>query len=175
MHELLLFASVPASHHHDLLQQLAGFTAMQPRRRLERRLVFKAPSPRNRINPRLGGGGSQDLQQSAEVQRLSKMLANATYYTQLVGLVTEADFGTTSTDDYDVDSQLWRMEWRDIPDAGTRSAVTSRVMSTVALPPGDIVTPMRAWGYRYVRVIELAGGWSKELLMYVGEATKLNT
>lgn len=109
------------------------------------------------------------------MQRLSKMLANATYYTQLVGLVTEADFGTTSTDDYDVDSQLWRMEWRDIPDAGTRSAVTSRVMSTVALPPGDIVTPMRAWGYRYVRVIELAGGWSKELLMYVGEATKLNT
>lgn len=144
MHELLLFASVPAHQHQELLQQLAGLTAMQPRHRLERHLVFKAHSNAGRINARIGG--SQDLQ-GGEVQRLSKMLTSSMYYTRVVGLVTERDFGAP-TDQYDIDSQIWRMEWRDLPEAGTRSAVTSRLMANASLPQGDVLTPMNSWGYR---------------------------
>ncbi|KAH8697177.1 putative RNA polymerase II mediator complex subunit Srb5 [Talaromyces proteolyticus] len=147
MHELLLFASAPANQHHELLQQLAGLTAMQPRHRLERHLVFKATRKTGQINTRLGGG-SQDVQ-GAELQRLTKMLTGATYYTQVVGVVNESDFGA-STDTYDFDSQLWRMEWRDIPEAGTRSAVTSRLMSNAVLPHGDVVATMNSWGYEFV-------------------------
>jgi mediator of RNA polymerase II transcription subunit 18 len=155
MHELLLFASVPADQHYELLQQLAGLAAMQPRHRIERRLVFKASRKTGNINTRLGGG-TQDVQ-GAELQRLTKMLTGATYYTQAVGLVRESDFGAaaaeTITDDdkaYDFENQLWRMEWRDIPEAGTRSAVTSRLMANALLPQGDVVTTMSSWGYEYV-------------------------
>lgn len=161
MHELLLFASVPAHQHHDLLQQLAGLTAMQPRYRLERRLLFKAYRKPGYVNTRIGG--SQDLQ-SSEMQRLTKMLNGGMYYTQVVGPVHERDFGSippplmgpgadgkqAADHEYEFDEQPWRLEFRDIPEAGTRSAVTSRVMSNATLPRGDMILPMSAWGYRSV-------------------------
>lgn len=161
MHELLLFASVPAHQHHDLLQQLAGLTAMQPRRRFERRLLFKAYRKPGYVNTRIGG--SQDVQAS-ELQRLTKMLNGGMFYTQVVGPVSESDFGSTppsGTDEkkhgtgddeswYDFEDQQWRLEFRDIPEAATRSAVTARVMASASLPQGDVVPPMNAWGYRSV-------------------------
>ena len=169
MHELLLFASVPAHQHHELLQQLAGLTAMQPRHRLERRLIFKAYRKPGLINTRVGA--SQDLQGN-EMQRLNKMLNGGMFYTQVVGPVSEADFGAQSsaassgdpdapmsgTDSgakleyrpYSYENQPWKLEFRDIPEAGTRSAVTTRLMASASLPKGDITTPMNAWGYRSV-------------------------
>ncbi|KAL2013807.1 hypothetical protein VTN00DRAFT_1332 [Thermoascus crustaceus] len=156
MHELLLFASVPAHQHHDLLQQLAGLTAMQPRRRFERRLLFKAYRKPGYVNTRIGG--SQDLQAS-ELQRLTKMLNGGMFYTQVVGPVTESDFGSTppsGTDEkrdedwYEFEDQPWRLEFRDIPEVATRSAVTARVMASASLPRGDVVPPMNAWGYSFV-------------------------
>ncbi|KAA8644839.1 hypothetical protein EYZ11_010954 [Aspergillus tanneri] len=166
MHELLLFASVPAHQHHELLQQLTGLTAMQPSHRLERRLVFKAYRKPGLINTRVGA--SQELQ-GAEVQRLNKMLNGGMFYTQVVGPVSEADFGAkpapTSLGDTDVtmsgtdvknghfysyDNQPWKLEFRDIPEAGTRSAVTARLMASAGLPKGDISTPMNAWGYSFI-------------------------
>lgn len=152
MHEQSLFASVPVHQHHELLQQLAGLTAMQPRHCLERRLIFKAYR-----KPGLAGrtGASQDLQQG-DLQRLNKMLNGNMYYTQVVGPVSEKDFGSTvpetGTDKfvsvYDYEQQPWKLEFRDIPEAGTRSAVTSRLMSSATLPRGDIVPSMNAWGYK---------------------------
>ncbi|KAJ5130108.1 uncharacterized protein N7515_006147 [Penicillium bovifimosum] len=166
MHEQSLFASVPVHQHHELLQQLAGLTAMQPRHCLERRLIFKAFR-----KPGLAGrtGASQDLQQG-DLQRLNKMLNGNLYYTQVIGSVSEQDFGSTAQIDqdtqmagtdnaerdgspsssYDYERQSWRLEFRDIPEAGTRSAVTSRFMSSAALPRGDVVQAMNAWGYNFV-------------------------
>ncbi|CAG8130281.1 unnamed protein product [Penicillium salamii] len=153
MHEQSLFASVPAHQHHELLQQLAGLTAMQPRHCLERRLIFKAFR-----KPGLAGrtGASQDLQQG-DMQRLNKMLNGNTYYTQAVGPVTEADFGSSDSDAqmigtepiYDYGQQPWKLEFRDIPEAGTRSAVTSRLMSSAVLPRGNVIPLMFAWGYNF--------------------------
>lgn len=166
MHELLLFASVPVHQHHELLQQLAGLTAMQPRHCLERRLIFKAYRKPGLTTARIGA--SQDLQQSGELQRVNKLLNGNMFYTQVVGPVIEKDFGTTSVADpdtqmagmdetkpsirdsqgYDYDHQPWKLEFRDIPEAGTRSAVTARVMASAALPRGNVVPSMNAWGYR---------------------------
>lgn len=166
MHELLLFASVPVHQHNELLQQLAGLTAMQPKRALERRLIFKAYRKPGLVASRIGA--SQDLQQSGDLQKVNKMLNGGMFYTQVVGPVSETDFRGPAAPDsdtqmagmadenpsaqpvYDYDQQPWRLEFRDIPEAGTRSAVTARVMATAALPRGDIVPAMNAWGYRYV-------------------------
>lgn len=174
MHELLLFASVPSHQHHELLQQLAGLTAMQPRHCLERRLVFKAYRKPGVFSLRTGA--SQDVQ-PVEMQRLNKMLNGNIFYTQLVGPVSEGDFGPKSLSpedqhqdqdismtgmgeenqvdydghyDYDYDRQPWRLEFRDIPEAATRSAVTSRLMSSASLPHGDVMAPINAWGYSFV-------------------------
>lgn len=166
MHELLLFASVPAHQHHELLQQLAGLTAMQPRHRLERRLIFKAFRKPGLINTHVGA--SQDVQ-GPDMQRLNKMLNGGMFYTQVVGPVSEADLGAhlppTSLGEsdafmagadqngghvYSYDNQPWKLEFRDIPEAGTRSAVTTRLTASAGLPKGDICTPMNAWGYRSV-------------------------
>lgn len=165
MHELLLFASVPVHQHHELLQQLTGLTAMQPRHALERRLIFKAYRKPGLATVRTGG--SQDVQ-SADLQRVNKMLNGGMFYTQVVGPVSASAFGTAPVPDsdtqmagmdnteleshvpYDYEQQPWKLEFRDIPEAGTRSAVTARVMASASLPRGDIVPAMKAWGYRYV-------------------------
>lgn len=160
MHELLLFASVPPYQHHDLLQQLAGLTAMQPLPRLERRLIFKAYRQPGWIDVRTGA--SQDLQGS-ELHRLNKMLNGGTFHTQVIGAVAEDDFGASqdalmsgagennppNKHEYDYDNQSWRLEFRDVPEAGTRSAVTARLMANASLPKGDLISLMNAWGYRF--------------------------
>ncbi|KAJ5298595.1 male sterility protein-domain-containing protein [Penicillium atrosanguineum] len=168
MHELLLFASVPVHQHHELLQQLTGLTAMQPRHLVERRLIFKAYRKPGLVTSRVGG--SQDLQQSGDLQRVNKMLNGGMFYTQVVGPVSESDFSTSGpadpdtqmegmdeskptaqgTSTYDYEQQPWKLEFRDIPEAGTRSAVTSRVMASASLPCGDIIPSMNAWGYSFV-------------------------
>ncbi|PGH04098.1 polynucleotide kinase 3'-phosphatase [Helicocarpus griseus UAMH5409] len=193
MHELLVFASIPAKQHHDLLQQLSGLTAMQPTRTLERHLIFKAYRKPGFIKTR--PGGSQDVQ-APEVQRLNKLLNGGLYYTQVVGRVRERDFGsgpsssssgqdiamqgsgdggtthpeasssnksnhddgaataTTTTAGtggaYVMANQTWRLEFKDTPDAGTRSAVTSRFVGSAKLGSGDVLPEMNAWGYNYV-------------------------
>lgn len=145
---------------------------MQPRHRLERRLIFKAYRKPGVITTRVGA--SQDVQ-GVDLQRLNKMLNGGMYYTQVVGPVLHENFAAGVTrgeggDDpdaamsgidesqkdslfhssYDYESQSWRLEFRDIPEAGTRSAVTARLMASAGLPKGDIVEPMNAWGYGFV-------------------------
>ncbi|WEW55435.1 Mediator of RNA polymerase II transcription subunit 18 [Emydomyces testavorans] len=134
---------------------------MQPDHLYERHLIFKPYRKPGFLKPR--PGGSQDVQ-APEVQRLNKLLNGGLYYVQLVGEVKAADFGIGSVDvamggvtdaekqggnQYDPSNQSWRIEFKDIPDAGTGSAVTSRLISTSRIPYGDIVPMMKAWGYEY--------------------------
>ena len=113
---------------------------------------------------------------SAEMQKLNKMLNGGLFYTQVVGAVRGTDFGakkvsgldvTMSDQDvsqqpgggdaemiveggYDIANQTWKMEFRDIPEAGTRTAITSRLMGMAVLPRGDVVSAMDSWGYGLV-------------------------
>lgn len=158
MHEILLFAPIPAVQHHDLLLQLCGLTAMQPNRLYERHLIFKAYRKPGFVKTRLGG--SQDVQ-LPEVQRLNKLLNSGLYYMQAVAEVGPKDFAAATeaeTPDVVMDgtqfptpsSPSWRVEFKDIPDAGTVSAVTSRFVGSAKLPPGDVLSVMKTWGFEYV-------------------------
>ena len=167
MHELLLFAPIPAWQHHDLLQQLTGLAAMQPNRTLERRLIFKPYRKPGFVRPR--PGGSQDVQPT-EVQRLQKMLNSGLYHMQVVGAVNATDFGVEENGQkpdtvmggmdsdgadqrvkpgpgYVPSNQVWRVEFKDTPEAGAGSGVTSRGASTAILPYGNVIPFMKAWGY----------------------------
>lgn len=162
MHELLLFAQVPAKQHYDLAQQLAGVTAMQPTHIFERHLIFRAYRKPGFVKPR--PGGSQDVQ-ATEVQKLNKLLAGGLYYIQAVGEVLDTDFGsksesdgandttgtsqktTSAQDAYVSANQSWRVEFKDIPDAGARSGVTSRLVGSAKIAGGDLLTSMNAWGF----------------------------
>ncbi|EEP77072.1 conserved hypothetical protein [Uncinocarpus reesii 1704] len=144
---------------------------MQPNRIHERHLIFKPYRKPGFLRPR--PGGSQDVQ-APEVQRLNKLLNGGLYFVKAVGTVNATDFAApaTSNDDvamggtaserqrqntYDASNQSWRIEFRDIPDAGTGSAVTSRLMSTSKIPYGELTPVMDAWGYDYVSEYVLEG------------------
>lgn len=111
---------------------------------------------------------------SSEMQKLNKQLNGGLFFTQVVGAVRGTDFGTkpaqgtdvTMSDadgpqvsqqpggeeaqntGYDFENQAWRMEFRDIPEAGTRTAVTSRLMGMATIPRGDVLAAMDSWGYK---------------------------
>lgn len=184
MHELLLFAQVPTSQHPLLLQQLAGYTRMQPKRKYERHLILKARRP-----PGLGkmpSGGSQDVQ-ALEIQKVNSMLNGGLFYMQLVGEVKEASFGNVNSKQsapplasqpltgkggpevihqslnsrqgngttqvpeidwkYDETAQTWSLEFRDLPEAGTRNTVTSRLMASIKLSEGNPLEFTKRLGY----------------------------
>ena len=105
---------------------------------------------------------------SSEMQKLNKQLNGGLFFTQVVGSVRGTDFGTKPTEGmdvtmsdadgpqvkntveagYDFENQAWRMEFRDIPEAGIRTAVTSRLMGMATIPRGDVVAAMDSWGYK---------------------------
>ena len=145
---------------------------MQPNRTFERRLIIKAYRKPGFVKTR--PGGSQDVQ-PPEVQKLNKMLNGGLYYVQVVGGVRAADFGsslvsrpevkmkesntTEGTQEssnvvpavgngYGSDNQAWRLEFKDIPEAGARSTVTSRLVGSAKIPYGDVLPVMHAWGYK---------------------------
>ncbi|KAI9708021.1 MAG: Mediator of RNA polymerase II transcription subunit 18 [Bogoriella megaspora] len=65
MQELLLYGQVPASRHSQVLNILAGIAAMQPRRVVERHLLYKPNIPGQRAQV----GGSQSInQKKSQVQ-----------------------------------------------------------------------------------------------------------
>lgn len=137
MHELLLFGQVPASRHEQLLKILAGVTAMQPHRIIERHAVYKpAKGP---IQQRVQVGGSQSIQQ----QKLQKeKLAQSTdmFYVQLVQEVDD----TTSPS-----QNPWTMQFQDVPIPGKRPVVL-RQTSKIELVDSDAHQFMVAAGNTYV-------------------------
>ncbi|EGD93828.1 hypothetical protein TESG_01360 [Trichophyton tonsurans CBS 112818] len=127
MHEILLFASVPAAQHDDLLHQLAGLAAMQPTEVLERRLLFKSFRKPGYIKPRVGGSQAQGQEAAfSDVQRLIKMLGAGMYHIQVVSDVdraaSSADGGAMGVAE---DQAEWRIEFKDVPDAGAATAYCS--------------------------------------------------
>ena len=79
MHELLLISQIPPARHLQLLNILAGISAMQPVPVLEKHLVFK---PNKNENKARGAqvGGAQDVQKA-----LQKETQGEVFYVQLVG------------------------------------------------------------------------------------------
>ncbi|KAF3491856.1 mediator of RNA polymerase II transcription subunit 18 [Arthroderma uncinatum] len=144
MHEILLFASVPASQHDELLHQLAGLAAMQPTAVLERRLLFRAFRKPGFIKPRVGGSQAHGQEaQVGDVQRLSKMLGSGMYHLQVVSDLDRDSIGGTAEDQAE-----WRVEFKDVPDAGAATGVTTRFAGTARLPD-DYIFVLNEWGFNY--------------------------
>lgn len=149
MHEILLFASVPAAQHDDLLHQLAGLAAMQPTEVLQRRLLFKSFRKPGYIKPRVGGSQAQGQEAAfSDVQRLIKMLGAGMYHIQVVSDVdrtaSSADGGAMGVAE---DQAEWRIEFKDVPDAGAATGVTTRFAASARVPD-YYISSLNEWGFK---------------------------
>lgn len=86
MHELLLFGQVPRSRYTQVLNVLAGISAMQPQPVLEKHVVFK-PNRKPGSSAQKQVGGAQDIQKAGSVMQAA--LAMDLFYLQLVADVEE--------------------------------------------------------------------------------------
>ncbi|KAF2625611.1 hypothetical protein BU25DRAFT_345612 [Macroventuria anomochaeta] len=152
MHELLLYGQVSAARHDQVLKILAGFAAMQPRRILQRRIIYKPEREPEEPGSHLRRGGTQAV---AVKQKLQATTPTQLYYTHLVQKLSEEDFGqgdskTSDTLSADVDFEggeepRWSTLFEDIPDTGDRG-VSIRFTNNTDLIGGDPHTFMTTSG-----------------------------
>jgi mediator of RNA polymerase II transcription subunit 18 len=143
MHELLLYGQVPAGRHDQVLKILAGVAAMQPRRVLERRIIYKPQREPEEPGTNLRRGGTQ----AVAVKQTKQTAAPALYFTKLVQKLSEKDFGTgdglphetgnvLSANVKEGEESTWSTLFEDIPDTGDRG-VSIRFTNTTDLVSGD--------------------------------------
>ncbi|KAK4949667.1 hypothetical protein LTR10_011508 [Elasticomyces elasticus] len=158
MHEFALYGQVSRDDHHRMLQQLAGYTRMQPQETLEIHLVFKARPPAG-LDHIPSAGGSQGILQP-EAQKIRSMLNAGIYYVQVIGEVIQnepksvqnGDTAMTNgngVSDSDKPTVKWTFDFKDTPDAG-KQAVSTRLISRTPLEEGDLVKFLEAFDYEYV-------------------------
>jgi len=153
MHELLLYGQVPASRHDQVLKILAGVAAAQPRRILQRCILYKPQREPEEPGLNVRRGGTQNV---AVKQTKPASAAAALYYTKLVQKLEEGDFGTEdglpkadgkvlSADVKDGEGPKWSIRWEDLPDTGDRG-VSIRQTSTTDVVSGNPHAQMIATG-----------------------------
>ena len=160
MHELLLCGQIPSARHSQLLHILAGLTAMQPHRVVERHAIYKPTRPRVQFAAQVGG--SQALQ-STQKQALQKQLSKDMFYVTLVQHVEDAgnnvdnnakekgiieNEGEGSEKRRDASHGAWSIRLTDVPEPAKRP-VTMRFVSVTDVLEGDVHAHMLALGYRY--------------------------
>lgn len=139
MHELLLYGQVPLPRHEQVLKILAGHAAMQPRRVLERHIIYKPLREPEESGAHLGrGGGSQTV---AGAKQAKQTGVKNLFYTKLIQKLDEGDFGRAESQrlSANVDSGAepkWSFEFQDQPDTGDRG-VSIRLTSSTDLLSGD--------------------------------------
>jgi mediator of RNA polymerase II transcription subunit 18 len=158
MHELLLFGQLPAARHGQLLNVLAGLSAMQPKRVIERHVLFKPTrEPVELAVVRGAGTGTKDGQpQPKKKQQQQPQQTGDLYHTHLVKDLDDNDFGPAADGDRRMDSDgsdgedekhVWRLRFEDVPEPGKRTAIL-RMVETTDLPNGDTQAYMEGLGYR---------------------------
>lgn len=129
MHELSLYGQVPLARHEQVLNILAGLSAMQPQVVYERHILFQPlrSSDQNRVNKK----GSTKPTQNIPLA-----------YVQLVKTLTRDDFGkesaisseVTDTNVEDTTSS-WTTRIQEIPEPETKALVLRRVMENSVQGP----------------------------------------
>ncbi|EHY55951.1 Mediator of RNA polymerase II transcription subunit 18 [Exophiala dermatitidis] len=164
MHEFALYGLVSKDDHHRMLQQLAGYTRMQPQHTIEIHLVFKPRTPAGLERLPSAGGTQGVLQQ--DVQKLKNMLNAGLYYLQLVGEVVPppklkgTEKGDVAMSDANGDANPtkstpgtavvnWHLDFKDTPEPG-KQAVSTRLISRIPINDGDYIQFMNNFGYEYV-------------------------
>jgi mediator of RNA polymerase II transcription subunit 18 len=151
MHELLLIGSVVQSRHDQVLKVLAGLAAMQPRRTLERIIIYKPerePDEPGLVQKR---GGTQDVAMKQTKQTGLKDL----FFTKLVQHLTQANLNSGAALTPAVNAPIagvkphWTWEFTDLPEAGDRGGVLVRLAHTTNITEGDPHAYMVDGGHRY--------------------------
>lgn len=166
MHELLLFGQVPAARHEQMLNILAGLTAMQPQRVVELHEQYR---PARHIQRTVQVGGSQGVQ-SAQKKVLQDQLNKDLYYAQLVRTLDEDALlhGVAGEERKTADGMnsriagaqapgAWSLQLNETPEPEKRSAIL-RAASNIDIIGGDPRNYMVALGYRCVSSISVEGG-----------------
>lgn len=146
MHELLLYGQVSAARHDQVLKILAGVAAMQPRRILQRRIIYKPERQPEEPGSHLRRGGTQAV---AVKQKQQATTPTQLYYTQLVQKLAEDDFGdfreasnkasptlSAHVDFEGGEEPRWSTLFEDIPDTGDRG-VSIRFTNSTDLIGGN--------------------------------------
>jgi mediator of RNA polymerase II transcription subunit 18 len=158
MHELLLYGQLPAARHGQLLNVLAGLSAMQPKRIIERHVLFKPTRGPVQLDiVRGAGAGTQAQTQAKKKQQQQVQQTGELYHTHLVKDLEEEDFGRVVNGDQPMDldgsdedeeQRAWRLRFEDVPEGGKRTAIL-RMVENTDLPEGDTQAYMEGLGYRY--------------------------
>lgn len=148
MHELLLYGQIPEARHDQVLKILAGVAAMQPRRILQRCIVYKPQREPEEPGLNQRRGGTQNI----AVKNVKQTSAAAPlYYTKLVQKLDKDDFGAQdagkvlSADVKDGEEPRWSIRWEEQPDTGDRG-VAIRQTSNTDMVSGDPHAQMIAAG-----------------------------
>lgn len=152
MHELLLYGQVSAARHDQVLKILAGFAAMQPRRTLQRRVIYKPQREPEEPGSHLRRGGTQAV---AVKQKQQATTPTQLYYTHLVQKLSEEDFGKAASEANGAlsahvnfeggEEPKWSALFEDIPDTGDRG-VSIRFTNSTDIIGGNPHTFMIASG-----------------------------
>ncbi len=157
MHELSLYGQIQGDDHHRMLQQLAGFTRMQPQDATEIRLVFKARQPPGLDLVQSIGASNLANQQQQDIQRVKNMLNAGLYYIHLIGEVQidrrgksqaneDATMAGSSPGDESEKSRVnWTLDFKDTPEAG-KQAVSLRLISRTPME-GDLLRFLENFGF----------------------------
>ena len=133
MHELLLYGQVPRARHEQVLKVLAGVAAMQPRRILQRHIVYKPTREPEEPGSNLRRGGTQ----AVAVKNTKQTAAKDLNYCQLVQKLSEDDFGKPSNDPPSELSEgttaaesNWSMVFNDTPGTSDKGVLVRLAQST---------------------------------------------
>lgn len=143
MHEFALYGQIRKDDHHQVLQQLAGVTRMQPQDTREIHLVFKARQPAGLDHVQSIGASNLASGQQQELQRVKSLLNAPLYYVQLIGDAQQ------QASDAESPTVKWTFEFKDTPDAG-KQPVSSRLISRTPMEDGNFMMFLDSFGYEYV-------------------------
>ncbi|EXJ81994.1 hypothetical protein A1O1_08062 [Capronia coronata CBS 617.96] len=191
MHEFALYGQVSRDDHHRTLQQLAGYTRMQPQETVEIHLVFKPRTPAG-LDHLPSAGGSQGVMQQ-DVQKLKTMLNAGLFYLQLVGeVVPDKPKGTENDEDVamsngdgdhaesdrsadEKSAVRWSLDFKDTPEPG-KQPVSTRLVSRISMTDGDFVRFLDNFGYEYVSRYIVVGSkfYDHDTTLFVHKVLRLS-
>lgn len=155
MHELLLFGQIPRARHDQVLKVLAGVSAMQPRRMLERIVLYKPQRLPEEPGSQLRRGGSQAV---SEKNKNKKAAATRDlYFTQLHQHLAEEDFAPKDDSSQEQESNAlvagrgapWSLHFYDVPEAQDRDGVLVRKTQSTDILEGNPHEYMLDCGNQY--------------------------
>lgn len=177
MHEYSLHGQVASSRHTQLLNVLAGISAMPPVPLLKRHLIFRPTVIPTRQAAQVGG--SQEIQDASKLAARQAQATNIdVYYLELVetlGDVKSSNVNEKEEEDQEMQngedinhnqdsmnghnhttpatatksSSTWHMVFHDVPEPAARP-VTARMINATKIDDGDAVSFMEGLGYTFV-------------------------